>query len=254
LSDPNLANCSYVRSDYRPPSQGTVTIAYHPPTGGALTVLPAVYRPAVRPVLQPVAAPEPSTDGAWYVYRCSGQGWRDALFRLPVWMPNRPGPGSGLPSPAELARLAYEQLRLPTPQIRANPTGTQLVNLPTWLWVDRGSWADRTATASVPGVSVTATAKPTSVTWSMGDGSTLTCPGAGTPFAAGGDPKAASPDCGHTYRASSQGRPNNTFPVSVTVHWTVTWAGAGQSGTFPDLTMTQSTTFAVAESQAVTTG
>ncbi|WP_255375761.1 hypothetical protein [Saccharomonospora sp. CUA-673] len=76
-------------------------------------------------------------------------------------------------------------------------------------------------------------------------------PGAGSPFPSGGDPKAPSPDCGHTYRQTSQGQPNNTYPVSATVHWTVTWSGAGQSGTFPDLTTTSNATFAVAESQAL---
>ncbi|MFC6867011.1 hypothetical protein [Haloechinothrix salitolerans] len=125
------------------------------------------------------------------------------------------------------------------------------MNLPTWLWLDRDQWRSQTATASVPGVSITATATPRSVTWSMGDGSTVKCRDAGTPFPPGGDSEAASPDCGHTYRQSSQGQTNNTYPVTATVHWTVRWSGARQGGTLPGLTTTSTASFAVAESQAL---
>lgn len=161
---------------------------------------------------------------------------------------------NGVPSPAEVARLARSQLRLPPPGIAASPAGDQLVNLPTWLWLDRGSWGDVSATASVPGVSVTAVARPTSVTWSMGDGNSVTCNGPGTAFPSGADPKSASPDCGYTYRTSSAGQRGEAFPVTATVHWTVTWSGAGQGGTFPNMTTTRSAAFRVAESQGIATG
>jgi hypothetical protein len=162
---------------------------------------------------------------------------------------NQPAP----PSPAQLAEIARKQLRLPTPSIAANPAGEQLVNLPTWMWLSNG-WGPVSATATVPGVSVTAIATPTSVTWSMGDGSTVTCTGAGTPFSPGTAPTASSPDCGHTYRTSSASQVGQAFPVSATVHWTVTWAGAGQGGVFPDLTTTGNAAFRVAESQALNNG
>jgi hypothetical protein len=148
--------------------------------------------------------------------------------------------------------MARNRLRLPAPAIAANPVGDQLVNLPTWLWLS--SWEPVSATATVPGVSVTAVATPTSVSWSMGDGAVVTCAGQGTPFRPGGDPKAPSPDCGYTYRSSSATQPGQAFPVTATVHWTVTWAGAGQSGTFPDLTTTGNAAFRVAESQALNNG
>jgi hypothetical protein len=106
----------------------------------------------------------------------------------------------------------------------------------------------------VAGVSVTAVATPTSVSWSMGDGSTVTCTGAGTPFQPGTDPKAPSPDCGHTYRTSSASQASQAFPVTATVHWTVTWSGAGQGGTFPDMTTTGNAAFLVAEAQALNNG
>lgn len=146
--------------------------------------------------------------------------------------------------------MARERLSLPKPEIAASPTTDQLVNLPTWLWLD-GGWKAMSATASLPGVSVTATARPRWASWSMGDGGKVTCKGAGTPFGGDADPLSSSPDCGYTYHRSSAAQPGLAFAVSATVHWSISWAGAGQSGTFPDLTTTNSARFRVAESQAL---
>jgi hypothetical protein len=254
----NLASCSYVKSDYQPPAGGVVTAAYTRPanSGGVTVQLAAFARSSARAAVRalPAADPAPGHKGAWYVWQCSTAGVTDGVYRPPVWIPDGQQPGAAqLPSPAELAQMAYKQLRLPTPSIAANPAGEQLVNLPTWMWLSSG-WGPVSATATVPGVSVTATATPTSVSWSMGDGSTVTCTGAGTPFHPGTDPKAASPDCGHTYRISSASQAGQAFPVTATVHWTVAWAGAGQGGVFPDLTTTGTAAFRVAESQALNNG
>ncbi|MEC3974314.1 hypothetical protein [Amycolatopsis sp. H20-H5] len=177
------------------------------------------------------------------------------MYHAPVWLPDgqQTPAAAPLPSPAELAQVARSQLKLPSPEIVTNPRGDQLVTLPTWLWL-AGGWDQQSATAAVPGVSVTAVAKPTSLVWAMGDGATVTCGNGGTPFPASGDPRATSPDCGHTYRASSAGKPNNAYPVTATVHWSISWAGAGQAGTFPDMTTTANAAFRVAESQALNTG
>jgi hypothetical protein len=258
----NLAQCGYERSDYQGPPPGSAQPAAFtvPPKSGAVTAVPAVYRPQSEPAALRLAVGQPRfvqaqpPSGAWYVYKCTGPGFRDALYRPPVWIADgQPGPVL-LPSPAELAAQARNQLQLPAPKIKANPAGDQLVGLPTWLWLDRGSWGDVSATASVPGVSVTAVARPTSVTWSMGDGGSVTCTGPGSSFPAGGDPKSASPDCGYTYRTSSAGQRAEAFPVSATVNWTVSWSGAGQGGTFPNMTTTGSAAFRVAESQGIATG
>lgn len=178
--------------------------------------------------------------GAWYQGSCSLTG----VIRAPVLVP-----GLG---PEDVARLARAQLGLPDPVLAASPAGEQLVHLPTWLWL-ANPWEPVTATASVPGVSVTATATPVSVTWLMGDGAIVTCHGPGTRFRAGSDPRAGSPDCGHTYRRSSAAQPDGTYAVRATVRWTVTWAGAGESDTFLPLTTTSTTRFRVAESQALNT-
>jgi hypothetical protein len=254
--DLNLADCSYQRSDYTSPP-GVVQTAYVSPSkGGVAVAQPAVYSSAAPSAVVPAAEPKAGESGAWYVYKCTAGGVRDAVYRPPVWIPNAPQQGGGAPqpTPAQLAQTARDQLRLPSPQIQANPAGEQLVDLPTWLWLDRGGWGRVSATASVPGVSVTAMARPMSVVWTMGDGSSVTCTGAGTPYGSSGNPERSSPDCGHVYRSSSAGQPGSAFAVAATVHWMVTWAGAGQTGTFPDMTTTSNAAFRVAESQALNNG
>jgi hypothetical protein len=260
--DLNLAVCSYQRSDYQSPPTA-VQAAHVARSAGGVAVAQAAHFPNARGSVVPAADPQPGESGAWYVYKCAAGGVRDALYRPPVWIPDGPEQDTEAPqpTPAQLAQTAHNQLRLPSPQIETNPADDQLVSLPTWLWLDRSQWHAVSATASVPGVSVTAVARPTLVVWTMGDGSSVTCNGPGTPYGTAGPrasasdrPKGASPDCGHTYRSSSAGQPDSAYPVSATVHWTVTWAGAGQSGVFPDLTTTSTAAFRVAESQALNNG
>lgn len=222
------------------------------PNVGAMRTDGCYYRRASRPpdpALQPVQ--RGSGPGGWWVRTCVGGA---EVGGGTVWLPDGQAPAAAAPPPPiVIARQAMSQLRLPQPPIASNPSpgAMHLVSLPTWLWIDRGQWESRSATASVPGVSVTVTATPVRVQWSMGDGSTVTCDGPGTPFPANGDPRAASPDCGHTYTRSSAGLPSQAFPVTATVSWDIAWAGGGQSGVLPDLQTTSSATFRVAESQAL---
>ncbi len=176
--------------------------------------------------------------GSWYEGTCSLTG----VIRNPTVVPAL--------TPEDVARLARAQLGLPQPRVAASPAGDQLVNLPTWLWLEDG-WEVVAATASVPGVVVTATARPRSVSWSTGDGRTVTCAGPGTRYEDRDDPRSPSPDCGHTYRRSSEGAPGERYRVAATVHWSVTWSGAGESGTFPEMTTTAATRLRVGESQAL---
>lgn len=178
--------------------------------------------------------------GTWYQGTCSLTG----VIRPPV-----PVPGVAA---EDVARLARAQLGLPSPGLASSPAGEQLVRLPTWLWLADG-WEPVTATASVPGVSVTATARPVLVTWLMGDGGIVTCHGPGTAFRAGMDPRSGSPDCGHTYYRSSASQPGGRYLVQATVRWSVTWAGAGETGVFLPMTTASTMRLRVAESQALNT-
>lgn len=192
--------------------------------------------------------PQPEGPGGWFRLLCSADG-KATANRPPVWIPAGQQAEPSM-TPEQVALMAKSRLRLPAPSIEVNPAGEQLVHLPTWLWLREG-WRTTSASASVPGITVTAVAEPTAASWSTGDGTTVTCTGPGTPFSAGHDPKATSPDCGHTYRRSSKGLPGDAYTATVTVRWNVRWSGAGQNGVFPGLTTTTSASLSVAESQAL---
>jgi len=157
------------------------------------------------------------------------------------------GPGGeAAVDPAVLAQQAMAAMALRTPEIGMTggspPDGMQIVGVPAWLWAaDPGESttpgvagvAPITRSASAGGVTVEATGRLDRTVWSMGDGTTVTCPGtraAGTPwrYGYGGQP---SPTCGHTYQRTSAGQPGEAFTVTVTAYWTITWSGGGQSGT-----------------------
>ncbi len=223
---------------------------------GSFRDTPCTYRP--DPAYQPPAGADahPAGSGGWYLMTCP-----DALkptgtlttTTTVVWLATPPPAAATLPSPAQLAAQARALLKLATPVIESNPRPglPQMVSVPMWAWIPAGVYAPVSATASVPGEAVTATATPASVAWSFGDGTSLVCAGPGTPYTAGSDPKAASPTCGHTYTADS-GR--GTFTVSATVSWTVTWSGAGQSGAFNDMSTTATEAVVVQQSRALVTG
>ena len=147
--------------------------------------------------------------------------------------------------PRLLAIQAERSLRLPDPQLRFSPDGSAVVNLPTWLWVVAAIWHPESVNASAGGVTATAVAVPTSVTWTMGDGSTVTCDGPGVPYVPTEAPDDQTTTCEHTYLESSvnqpspDGDPNDrSFTVVATVNWSVSWSaiGAPGGGALPSLT------------------
>ncbi|PZG09555.1 hypothetical protein C1I95_28890 [Micromonospora craterilacus] len=185
-------------------------------------------------------------EGGWYARTCLSDGVGSQA--TPVWLDQ--APGVDLP---DLAQIARSRLSLTAPRIRTNPDTEPfvLVRVPVWLWVDPVTWQARSATASVPGVTVTATATPTRVRWSFGDGTKdLTCLGPGKPWTPDMDPRAASP-CGHTYTRSSAATAGNAFRLRATVTWSVTWSGPGAGGTLDPLTTTATMAVPVGQSQAV---
>jgi hypothetical protein len=205
----------------------------------------------------------PAGDAAWkghqpdegtvYILTCPfGGSWlgRDGLeFRT------TPPPGyGGLPSPATLAAQAVQQLPIRGPQIETAPTsgGTGLVGLPVWLWTETtaNTWGPVSATASVPGLSVTATARAVRIDWRMGDGHTETCLNPGTPYKSG---TGVSPTCGYDtgYRRSSRSQPGGRYTITAVTTWNVTWVGGGQNGTLT-ATRQSTSTLQIDEMQVVT--
>lgn len=190
---------------------------------------------------QPAARPGAGT-GAWYTRVCPFAGGAGGAASEAVWLD-----AAEAADPEMLALAARSRLRLPVPAIRTNPDASRtdvLVTVPVWLWVDDASWGARSATASVPGLSVTAVATPTRVVWRLGDGGSVTC-GKGTAWTPGTDPLRASPTCGHRYV-----RPGDVTLTAV-ITWRVTWSGGGRSGSVPDLTSTGQAEVRVVEAPAL---
>jgi len=200
--------------------------------------------------LQVDAPPPPRVEEPGASYRPSCPGDPAGSQRPLVWLPD-----SGAPGPPALGRLAVARLVLPQPAVELSPpVGTpQLVMLPTWLWIEPAWWVGRSASASVPGVTVTAVAMPVQVRWKIGDGAEYVCD-QGTPYPAGGNPDGASPDCGHTFTRLSRDQPGGVFPLSATVTWQVSWSGGGAFGTLGPLFSTATLPVQVLESRSVNTG
>lgn len=146
----------------------------------------------------------------------------------------RPAPPEGYPpSPLILAQRAIDRMHLAEPDIgivpKDEPGRMGYVGSPVWMWTSSSDWGPLTATAAVPGMSVTATARVEKIVWSMGDGKTVTCTKPGTPYKTAYGFR-SSPDCGHRYTKTSGRQPANKYTVTATAHWVVDWAGGGESG------------------------
>lgn len=143
--------------------------------------------------------------GAYWFYTCPEASGIN-------WVPAGPAGPAPLPrvTPAELARQASSLLPLPDPVPRTAPDRSDqpglavtVVNVHTWLWLDRASWGTRTKTTAVPGLRVTVTATPVRADWDLGEGRTISC-GPGTPWrpegaGADGGLGAPSPDCDYRF-------------------------------------------------------
>ncbi len=186
------------------------------------------------------------TEGA--IYRCHGPIDSNSPDFFNFW--SATPPGTELPDPEELARRAIAAMNLQAPQIgivpEDAPNRVGLVGLPTWMWVDDPgpqTWGPISRQASAAGHTVTVAASVSKVVWDMGDGTTKTCTGQGTPYADHYGIR-SSPDCGHRYRQAGQ------YTVTAQAFWTINWAGIGQSGTIP-MTLQRSTTITVGEGQVI---
>lgn len=150
-------------------------------------------------------------------------------------------PAATGPDPAQLAQQAVDKMQLKGPDIVSpSATGRWAVGVPVWMHVGKSAttYGPNSATASAGAVTVTATAKVSKIKWAMGDGSTVTCTGAGTPYQKAYG-KRTSPDCGHTYAQTSATESGKEFKVNATSTWTVKWTGGGQSGELTEVRESQ---------------
>jgi hypothetical protein len=146
---------------------------------------------------------------------------------------NFSGPGTPPITAGQASAIAVARLQLPAiapgigPSPDLNPWNMVAVGYPLWLWAD-GQTHVGPVSDSVAGLSVSLDAEVSSLTFRMGDGHTITCPGAGRPWTTAVQPGAKSPTCGYSYAKPSL--PEDTYTVAAIANWAVTWTSNGQSG------------------------
>lgn len=182
-----------------------------------------------------------------YVMRCTTRSGRSSLFTQ-----YSPDPAPPPPNPEMLARRAVDSMQLKPidmgvfPRtVEENPEAMAVIGLNTWLWAKKpkaNTWGPISATASLDGYSVTATAGVRHVIWDMGDGGSVKC-GKGQPWRRTW-PNAPSPNCNYVYEIP------NLYTVTATSHWLVRWEGIGEKGSFP-LEVSDTRTLDVGELQVV---
>jgi len=190
-------------------------------------------------------------DGSiWACLRQQGYDEGEHLVTKWVWLPGEPD--TVMIDPVTVAYRAVAMMRLAPPLVKTAPGVGQvgLVNMPVWLWVDKteNTWGPIERSASVPGLTVTATAHVKAINWSMGDGNTIRCEAPGTPYDKSMGIK-DSPDCGHRYKKTSRELPKCTFPVTGTAQWDITWQSTmGDTG---QISVTQQATTRLRIAEAV---
>jgi hypothetical protein len=162
-----------------------------------------------------------ATPGQWVIPTCAGPGVIDPM--PPVWVAN-PAQVAVQVNPVVVGQQAVKQLAFASPTIEmAPPSGSpQLVGVAAWLWIDPGAWKTLSASATAGPVTATATATPSKVVWDLGDGSTVTCDGPGTPYNPS-EPN-ASTACSYTWPQAG------SYTVTATVYWSVSWTAVGAAG------------------------
>lgn len=186
-------------------------------------------------------AGETTSTGAWYdCNHCPPPGAAPSDPSRPgvcsissQWLATPP-PGINKLTPGQAAAALIKSFQLKPIEIGIvpydKPGSVGVVGLPVWMWAKNPqplTTGPYTQTASLGGVSITATAKLAATAWSMGDGQTVTCYGPGTPWDGTVNP---SPDCGYRYSRQSAGQPNDSYTVTALSEWLIDWNGGGQNG------------------------
>jgi hypothetical protein len=199
---------------------------------------------------QLVTDPSVVHDGEqWVAVTCysdatNNVSWLAAVYRI--------GDPAGVDLLVEQAK-DYLVVPEPIPALRPGPATPHLVGIPEYLAVDDDTWRPWSATAAIPGMSVTLVADPVESRWDLGNGDAVTCSGPGTPWQAGLSPADA---CTYTYQWSSTAtRPDGVYHVSATTLWTRTWTctPACGDGTLPLLSRSTTFDLTVEQGQAVIT-
>ncbi|MBQ1029926.1 hypothetical protein KBX26_07890 [Micromonospora sp. C97] len=175
---------------------------------------------------------EPPEGEQWYLQTCNGG---DLGAQDVVTLADPPAGFGAPPNPEELARRALASIKLLPAPLRVAPRksiGPGLVGLPVWMWAAPSTsyFGPLTASASDRDVTVSIEAKVREIVWDMGNQEQVACDGPGTPYDPKGDRAGGtSPDCGYDKGYQKA----DTYQVTATTYWTVTWSGGGESGVIP---------------------
>ncbi|WP_341845629.1 hypothetical protein [Streptomyces silaceus] len=165
------------------------------------------------------------------------------------------------PTPETLAAFAYDRIKVPDTEVELRPQGRSTVNLPTWAWLDKGTFKEVTVRADLPGTGLWAvtTARPVALRLDPGTGDAETYPGSGdcginengsigTPYSRDAAEE-GPPPCGVGYLRATSGRP---YRLKASVTWGISWRGSGGArGELPDGTFETARDVVVQEIQAV---
>jgi hypothetical protein len=164
------------------------------------------------------------------------------------------------PTPQTLAEYAYDKVKVPETEIELKPATKSTVNLPTWVWLDKGTFQEVKVRAELPNTGLWAetTAKPVSLHLEPGTGDAETYPASGEckinddgsigiPYTTGDADK--TPPCGLTYLRATDGNP---YELKASVTWQITWTGSdGTGGDLPDGTFETTQNMNVQEIQSI---
>jgi len=142
------------------------------------------------------------------------------------------------PTAEVLASYAYDKVKVPDTKVELKPEAKSKVNMPTWVWLDKGTFEDVKVRAELPGTGLWAetTAKPVALHLDPGTADATTFPASGdckinddgsigTPYTRGFSKQ--DPPCGIAYLRSTGGKP---FQMKASLTWEISWKGSGNTG------------------------
>ncbi|GGV67163.1 hypothetical protein GCM10010277_75550 [Streptomyces longisporoflavus] len=142
------------------------------------------------------------------------------------------------PTPKTLAEYAYDKVEIPETEIELKPQAKSTVNLPTWVWLDKGTFKDVQVRAELPktGIWAETTATPKSLHLEPGTEDSETFPASGeceinedgsigTPYTKGKSKQ--DPPCGISYLRATDGKP---YQLKASITWEISWEGSDNDG------------------------
>ncbi|MGI5427838.1 hypothetical protein [Streptomyces sp. CA-179760] len=164
------------------------------------------------------------------------------------------------PTPETLADYAYDKVKVPDTKVELKPQAKSTVNLPTWAWLDKGTFQDVKVRAELPNTDLWAetTAKPVALHLEPGTDNAETFPASGdcqinddgsigTPYTKGR--AETTPPCGVRYLHATNGTP---YRLSASITWQISWEGSGGTGgDLPDGTFETTQDMNVQEIQSI---